>query len=308
MDFLTPLMEQVNAMTEGFIKTLPMMGIAVIVLILTWIVSKIIRMMMSKVLDRSHLRPSLKTLILTLTKLGVWIVGGLIALAIIFPSLTPAKLLAALGLGSIAIGFAFQDVFENFLAGVMIMLRKPMRIGDFIECEGFEGKIEEIHIRESFIRQTDGQLVLVPNSYLFKNPVYVRTHLKERRFTLVCGVGYGEDVAEAKSVIEKSLQGLSTINYDKPVEVYASEFNSSSVDFTIRWWSGSKPVDMYKSRDEVIIAIKKALDDADIEIPFPYRTLTFSETLNLKAENDDDAQKDKGEDTPQNSRKEKGAA
>ena len=180
MNFLEPLLEQLRAMGTAGVKMLPLLGIALIAILFTWIVSKIVQKVLKKVTERAQLRPSLENLILTLAKIAVWTIGVLVAAAIVFPSLTPAKILAALGLGSIAIGFAFQDIFENFLAGVMIMLRKTMRIGDFIECEGVEGKIEQINIRDSYIRQTDGQLVLMPNSKLFKNEVYVRTDLEHQ--------------------------------------------------------------------------------------------------------------------------------
>ena len=188
MDFLTPLFSQLNSMAVGFVKLLPMIGIAFVVVLITWIVSKIVQSAVRNILNKAHMRPSLKSLFLSLIKIGVWTVGTLIALTIIFPSLTPAKILAALGLGSIAIGFAFQDIFENFLAGVMIMLREPMRIGDYIECGEVEGRIEKINIRDTFVRQTDDQLILVPNSILFKNEVFVRTDKEFRRFSIVCGV------------------------------------------------------------------------------------------------------------------------
>tara|TARA_B100000686_G_C16734501_1_gene942777 strand:- start:733 stop:1608 length:876 start_codon:yes stop_codon:yes gene_type:complete len=282
MNFLEPLLEQLSAMGTAGVKMLPLLGIALIAILFTWIVSKIVQKVLKKVTERAQLRPSLENLILTLAKIAVWTIGVLVAAAIVFPSLTPAKILAALGLGSIAIGFAFQDIFENFLAGVMIMLRKTMRIGDFIECEGVEGKIEQINIRDSYIRQTDGQLVLMPNSKLFKNEVYVRTDLEHRRFQVVCGVAYDEDLEKSKSVIEGAVKSAKSVNQNKPVQVFATEFNSSSVDFTIRWWAESKPLDGMASQDEVIRLVKRALDDAGIEIPFPYRTLTFKEDLGVR--------------------------
>ncbi len=286
MDFLSPLMEQLNDMLTAFIKLLPMIGIAVFILIVTWVVATVAKKIVTRILSHSHIRPSLKSLVTTLLKIGIWILGTLIAMTVVFPSLTPAKLLAGLGIGSIAIGFAFQDIFENFLAGIMIMLRKPMRIGDFIKCDDVEGRIEEINIRDTFVRQTDDQLILVPNSKLFKNEVFVRTDKPLRRFEVVCGVAYDEDLEQSKAVIKKAVESVDLVNKDKAVQVFACAFNSSSVDFNIRWWANSKPLDMHESQDAVIIAVKKALDDAGIEIPFPYRTLTFKESLSLKKEGD----------------------
>lgn len=279
LGFLEPLTEQTTEMWVAFVKMLPLFGIALVVLFMTSVVNKIAKFLLGKILDKSQLRASLKSLFSTLLGIAIWVLGVLIAMAVIMPSLTPAKILAGLGLGSIAIGFAFQDIFENFLAGIMIMLRRNMRIGDFIECEGMLGKIEKINIRDTQLRQSDNQLIMVPNSILFKNPVYILTESKKRRFDLVCGVSYDTDLEKAEKVILKALEGLDLLDKKQEVQVFASEFNSSSVDFTIRWWADSKPVDLFKSRAQVIKSVKSALDKAGIEIPFPYITHTYKEEM-----------------------------
>ena len=94
----------------------------------------------------------------------------LIAMSIVLPGVTPANILAVLGLGSVAVGFAFKDIFENFLAGVLIMLRKQMRIGDFIRCQDVEGRIEMISLRDTHLRRLSNELVVVPNAYLKTHP------------------------------------------------------------------------------------------------------------------------------------------
>lgn len=282
MNFFSPLYEKFESMWVGFVKLLPMLAIAVFAIILTWFFAKLLSGLLRKSLSKSKIRKSLCELFVTLFKVLIWTFGILIAVTIVFPSLTAGKLLAALGLGSVAVGLAFKDIFENFFAGILIMLRKPMRIGDFIECEGIQGKVELISVRETYLRRTDGQLVLVPNSFLFKNPLLILTDLELRRFDIVVGVAYGEDVAKAQTVIMRAVKSLDKINYDKPVEVYAREFNSSSIDFTVRWWAESTPLGMHESRDQMVTAIKEALDKENIEIPFPYRTLTFKEPLSIE--------------------------
>ena len=288
MNFIEPLFQKVQRMWVGFVELLPLLAIALVVLIITWLMTRVLTAVLKRSLKNSKIRRSLRELFDSLIKVTVWTVGFLIAITIIFPSLTPAKLLTVLGLGSVAVGLAFKDIFENFFAGILIMLRKPMRIGDFVECESINGRVEKITVRETYLRKTDDQLIIVPNSFLFKNPVYVLTDLSLRRFDLVVGVAYGEDVDIAREVISSALEGLDDINQQRGVEVYAREFNSSSLDFTVRWWANSRPIDMHKSRDIVLTAIKKALDEAGIEIPFPYRTLTFKEPLPLSNHNDNE--------------------
>ena len=279
-DVAATLMEQLTGWYEGLIEALPRIGVAVAVLLLGWIVAKVGHALVRRVGRR--MRQNLVEVLQLLISVGVWLVFGLIALTIVFPSITPGSALATLGLGSVAIGFAFKDTFENFLAGILILLREPFKIGDFVECDGLEGKIESITIRDTRIRQTDGQLVVMPNHELFQNPVIVRTDQDLRRTSIIVGVAYGEDVDQSRDVIRHAIETVDSVRNDvKDVQVFAKEFNSSSIDFEVAWWTGSTPLDIRSSRDQVVAAIKRALDEAGIEIPFPYRTLTFKEPLAL---------------------------
>jgi len=282
MDALDIFVGRLRDMWHGTLAVLPQLGIALVVVLLTALLAAVVRAVSRRVLRRARLRESLKRLLVLLASLATWTLGLMFAALIAFPNLTPTKMLAGLGIGSVAIGFAFKDIFENFLAGIIILLRREMRIGDYVHCEGLEGQVEEILVRETHIRQTDGQLVIVPNSMLFKNPLTIRTDLDLRRTTIICGVAYGEDVDQAREVIRTAVEGCSTvIKNGWPIQVFAQAFADSSINFEVAWWTRSRPVDIRRSRDEVVAAIKRALDDAGIEIPFPYRTLTFREPLTL---------------------------
>lgn len=281
LNIIATLQDQLAGMGEDFIRALPNLAIALVILTITWILAKFAVKFAERLAGKTEMRPSLRNLIDTLVKLGIWLVGLMVALTVIMPGLTPASMIAGLGIGAVAIGFAFQDIFENFLAGVLIMLREKMRIGDVIECDGITGKVEHITLRETYVRKLSGEVTLVPNSMLFKNPVEILTDNEKRRHEIVAGVSYDTDLDEAATVIRKAVESVDAIIQDKGIDVFACEFNSSSVDFKVRWWAGSKPRDGHESRDAVIRAIKRALDDAGIEIPFPYVTHTFKEAAPL---------------------------
>ena len=134
-------------------------------------------------------------------------------------------------------------------------------------------------MRMSYIREASGELVVVPNSFLFKNPVTVLTNLSSRRVTVMTGVAYDVDVKQAIEVISNAVQSCKSLTEEKPVQVFPSGFGSSSIDIEVTWWTDPTPLDVRQSRAEVVVAIKEALDANDIEIPFPYRTLTFKEPL-----------------------------
>lgn len=287
METLKPLrlmQDQILGFAASLFLLLPNLVLAAVILLVTWAIGRVLVRVEARLLRLRHARPSLQIALRTLTRTIVWIVGLLTAAVVLFPNLTPTKALAGLGLGSIAIGLAFQDIFENYLAGLLILLRKPMRIGDDIECQDVSGRVEEITIRDSYIRKRSGELILVPNSFLYKNPVRVLTDRDIRQLDLTVGVAYGEDVDTARDVIHGAFEGLETPFPGQPVEVFANAFGESSIDFVVRWWAASTPVDELRSRDEVTAAIKRALDEAGIEIPFPYRTLTFKDPLRLESE------------------------
>lgn len=269
--------ESLDALRRDFLIRLPLLIAAAIVLVFTVLTVKLVGWALYRILDRRRLRTSLKDLLLQLTSIGLWVLGLLIATVVAFPGMTPSKAITVLGLGSVAIGFAFKDIFENFFAGILILWGYPFDRGDFIETGEIIGKVEQITIRNTLIRRLDGELAVVPNAQLFKNTVDVLTSQPQRRVRIICGVAYGEKVDEAREVIREAVVACESITGVRTVEVFAKEFGDSSINFEVAWWTGAKPIDIRHSRDEVVGAIKAALDSAGIEIPFPYRTLTFKD-------------------------------
>jgi small-conductance mechanosensitive channel len=273
------LRDELEGLLSGLVALLPNILAALLVVLVTWGVARLLARGAGRVLRRSHLRISLQRALVSLTRISVWTAGLMIAAIMLFPNLTPTKLLAGLGIGSIAVGLAFKNIFENFLAGMLILLRKPMQIGDDIVCEGVAGRVEEISLRDTYIRERSGELVLVPNSFLYKSPIKVLTDRRTRRIELMVGVGYDTDLARAHAVIGRAFEGLSTPDRDRRPDILVTAFGESSIDFLIRWWAGSTPIEEHRSRDEVAVAVKRALDAAGIEIPSPRRVLEFADPL-----------------------------
>lgn len=276
--------QSVRSLWEDFLMRSPLILAGLLALIITAMVSKLAKAIASRIASKSRLRISLQDLILQLLTITIWVTGLLIAAVIIFPGMTPARALTVLGLGSVAVGFAFKDIFENFFAGILILWKYPFDRGDFVECNEVKGQIEDITIRMTMIRQVDGQLVVVPNGFLFKNPVDVLTSRSSRRTTIICGVAYDTNLNKARDLIHKTVNACSTVRQEQEVEIFAQEFAASSINFEVTWWTGATPLDIRKSRDEVIRAVKRGLDEADIEIPFPQRTLWFPKSIEVQGQ------------------------
>lgn len=263
----------------AFVAHLPYLLFGIVVLLLTWAVSALYQRFNRRLTARSHMRESLKELIERLGVVAIWTAGAMLSAMVMFPGLTPAGALGGLGLLSVAVGFAFRDIFENFFAGMLILWRFPFERDDWIEVEGIVGRVEDVTVRMTRLRQVSDELVLIPNATIFKSPVEVLTDKPKRRLTVMTGVAYGEDAGAAIEVIEKAVQACSTVDDDHPLQVFAHGFGASSIDIEVTYWTDPTPLDHRRSRGEVVLAIKSALDAAGIEIPFPYRTHTFAEPV-----------------------------
>ncbi|MEN7537035.1 mechanosensitive ion channel family protein [Aurantiacibacter flavus] len=281
MNYVKTITDQVEAMWMGFIAILPNLALAFIVLILTWLVAKFAVRIADRIVGHTQVRTDLKKLTATAVKLFIWIVGLLIAAAVAVPGFTPAGLIAGLGVGALAIGFAFQDIFENFLAGVLIMLRDKMNIGDWVDAEGVSGTVEKITLRETHIRQFSGELTILPNSMIFKNAVKIHTDQPVRRYDLMVGVSYDCSLPEAEAAILRALESVASISKEKSVDAFPRAFGGSSIDFLVRWWVDTDRENHFLVQRDVIYAIKRELDEAEIDIPFPIVTNMFPEALSL---------------------------
>lgn len=273
--------DQITAIWNQTLAAFPSLVIATVVVIFTWLIAKGAGIISRKITGKTELRGSLRHLLQKIVKLTIWIIGLMIAAVVVFPDFTPGSLIAGLGIGTVAVGFAFKDIFENFFAGIMIMMREKMQLGDIIEVEGILGTVEHISIRETYIRQFSGELTIMPNAMLFQSPVQIWTDAPKRRFEVVIGVSYDTDLNRASSVLQQAVESCELVDKERPIQVLADTFNSSSVDFLVRWWAASSGAESAFNRDQVIRAIKAALDDAKIEIPFPYVTHTFKEDVPL---------------------------
>ena len=148
-------------MFTGFLETLPDIVIAVFALIITNFIARLVKRILPRTLQRAKLQVALSQFLTSVISFLIWTTGIIIAVSLSFPTVTFAKMLTALGLGSIAIGFAFKDIFENFMAGVLVLIREPFQIGDFIEVDGTRGFVHFVSIRDTIIYTLDDDKIVV---------------------------------------------------------------------------------------------------------------------------------------------------
>jgi small-conductance mechanosensitive channel len=187
-------------------------------------------------------------------------------------------LLAAAGVGGVALAFAIRSIFENFLAGVLILLRRPFRAGHEIVSKDHEGTVEDINLRAVVLRTYDGQRVFIPNGQILNAPLVNRTAFSIRRSEIVVGVAYDAALREAVAVIERALSGTQGVVAQPSAEALCSAFGESAVKLCVRFWHGATIEQAWRARHAAVVAVKGALDDAGIAIPFPQLALRTSAT------------------------------
>ena len=278
---LTTIRGTIEDILNNFLGHLPLLIAGLFILLVTLVFAWIVRRIAWRLLVRVRIKRSLKTLVVRFVSLGVWLLGIILAAMVTFPGISPSDAIAGLGIGSIAVGLAFRDIFENFFAGVLILWRFPFENGDWIQVKGITGRVVDVTVRNTTLKTTEGELVLIPNVDLYKNPVDVLTHDAERRTEITVGVAYDTDLKRAHDTLAKALTSCASVSKKHDTHVLASAFGPSSIDFDVVWWTDPTPMARRESRDEVTHAIKRALDDANITIPFPQRTLSFLEPLRV---------------------------
>lgn len=262
--------QQINNMGREFMVLLPNLIFGLVVFVAFLFAARGVRSVVERLTANRHQSESLKILLSRLAYVMTLILGILITVTIVVPSFTPASLLSALGVGGVAIGFAFKDIFQNFLAGVLLLLTEPFKINDQIKYKDFEGTVESIQTRATTIMTYDGRRVVIPNAELFINAVTVNTAYDKRRLQYDIGIGYGDDIAEARQLIVEALRGLNGVLDDPAPEALVVDLAGSSVNIRARWWiNPPRRADFMAAQDQGLEAIKNTLSAHGIDLPYP---------------------------------------
>ncbi|WP_406827889.1 mechanosensitive ion channel family protein [Microbulbifer sp. ARAS458-1] len=271
---LSEAIGQVDSWVDGAIKLLPNFAVALVVLIIFYAIGALVRLLIRRHLKRRD-RSNLGDVLGGLVKWGITLIGLLLAATIVMPSLKPGDLIAGLGVGSVAIGFAFKDILQNWLAGLLILIRQPFEVGDQIQVSDFEGTVKRIETRATVINTYDGQRVLIPNSDIYTNAILVKTARSLRRSDYEIGIGYSDSITEACEVIEKALGNVEGIATKPAPEALPWDLAASWVTIRARWWTNSRQTDVTHVRARVVEAVKEALDEAGIDMPFETQVHLF---------------------------------
>lgn len=255
------------------------LGAGALVIIGGWVVSRLVRAVLGRYWSWRRRSPSFSRVFSSMTG---WVVLALAVgagLTIAFPSVRPINILGGLGVASIAAGIAFQAVLGNLFAGVLLISREPFRSGDQIALGDVRGTVDEINLRETVVRTFDGRRVLIPNSVMSSGVVTVQTGYEKVRTSVVVGVAYDADLERARSTALTAVKDLPSVAENPAPQALITELGSSTINIELRFWSGARQLETLEAQDQVIAAVVRAFNEAEIAMPADIRVLESSPSL-----------------------------
>ena len=287
------MFERLEGWLDTLITNLPNIVLGLLVFIIFIWISRRVQWIIRKPLRRFVDDASVKHLIVRITAVIIIALGLLLTLGILNLDTALKSMLAGAGVAGLAVGFALQGTLSNTVSGIVLSLKKVINIGDWIETNGFAGRVERITLRNTSILERDNNIVVIPNNMILDNP-FKNYSLTDRIRTIVeCGVGYEEDLERVREVALKAIEDRFPQEHHEEIEFFYQEFGSSSINFVVRFWVEAREnLTILGAKSEAIITLKKAFDKNDINIPFPIRTLdmrdkdAFKEVLDVSNENE----------------------
>ena len=255
------LSDSAQHMIDSIMARLPSLVVAIAVFVLFYILSIFVGRIIRSA-TRAH-RQNLGMAFARLIGAGIILLGFLVAFSIVAPSFQAGDLIKVLGIGSVAIGFAFQNILQNFLTGLLLLWAEPFRVGDEIKLDPYEGTVEEIQARATIIKTYDQRRVVIPNADLFTHSVIVNTAFDIRRWEHDLTVKSAENFEELRSVIVNAVKRVAAVLSDPGPEALLVDLGdpgSNILKLRILWWTKSpRQHEMLTSYDSVLTAIRQAL-------------------------------------------------
>jgi small conductance mechanosensitive channel len=270
-DLVEVLTDAVTELAAGFVAQVPIVLLALALLVVLLVATRYTVRGVDRTLVRARIDDTVRRLVTMLLRVGLALTSALVALSVAGISVGAA--LAGLGLAGLALAFALQSILENFVAGVLILIRKPFRAGDQIITGEFEGTVDDVDLRVTRLVDYDGELVLVPNATVFTEPLVNLTRRGARRTRVTIGIDYRDDHDAAGPLLVDAVTAVEGVLVDPRPEALVTELGESSVDLEVRYWTAPDIRTVRHTQDRVLRACKTAVEGAGMSIPWPIRTL-----------------------------------
>jgi small-conductance mechanosensitive channel len=268
-------------MTE-LIGNVPQFLLAIAYLAATLILSRVAQRWTERSVKKQIEDPQTRKYLAQTARYAVLVLGTLAALDQI-PGVKITSFLAGLGILGFTIGFALQDIARNFIAGLLLLLRKPFTVDDAVKIAGHDGIVMDLNMRDTVIKTWDGVMEIIPNLDVYTNPIVNYSELPLRRRTVMIGLGYGEDVDRAKEMILSTIQSIEGVLEDPAPEVLTEEFGASTLNMAARFWVDHQAHNLFAVHSAVVDAINAAAEREGIDMPYPIEVVKLEADLPFEA-------------------------
>lgn len=266
--------EKLYQWVNGGIQLLPNLIVAIVVFFAFYLAARIAKHIVVKRIISDE-KANLRIIIGGLVKWAFVVAGLLFSATIMLPSFSAGNLISSLGIGSVAIGFAFKDILQNWLAGMLILLKQPFKVGDVIAVSSYEGVVEAIETRSTIIKKFNAERIVIPNSQIYTSAIEVKTAYPIRRFEYDVGIGYGDDINKATDIIQSVFSKTDGVSSDPAPDIATVDLAASWVTLRARWWVDTTQASPYTVKSAVINGIKEAFDENSIDMPFETQVNLF---------------------------------
>ena len=277
------MIDKLDTWLNTLITYLPNLLVAIVVFTIAFFVSRHINRLTNRALISTAMQESMRKIVAKVTSVLVILAGLFLALGILNLNTVLTSLLAGAGVAGLAIGLALQGALSNTFSGIVLSFIKQIKMGDWIESNGFSGEVVDITLRATTLKQVDNNLVALPNKMVVENPIKNYSVTAQSRVILTCGVGYESDLEKVEKIVRKTIvSNFKAVKDEESILFFFTEFGDSSINFETRFFIDSvSGLQVALAKSKAIIQIKKAFDANGIEIPFPIRTLDFGNTLKV---------------------------
>lgn len=286
-DSIKGISEKLGGWLDSLILNLPNFLLAVIVFIIFVVLAKYIGRIFERVTRRQIKQDSIRIMVVKVIKAVVILIGFFIALGLLNLDKVLTSVLAGAGVVGLAIGLALQGTLNNTFSGLILSFLPELQIGDWVETNGYAGTVTEINLRNIVIKQSDNNYVIIPNSKIIEEPFKNFSRTPRSRIFVNCGVGYESDLEMVRDLTLEVIKDHFPQRGNEEIEFLYQEFGDSSINYVVRFWADvTKNRDILVAQNKAIIAIKKAYDAKDVNIPFPIRTINFKNQLSVNKSGD----------------------
>lgn len=276
MDFsssFSDLLEKMKGWLDVFILNIPNFILAILVYFIAYKASQKFSAFIKRILKKRIQEQSIRNLIGNIVSLVVIAIGLFISLTVLNLDKALTSILAGAGVAGLAIGLALQGTISNTFSGIFLAVKDILNVGDFVETNGYKGTVERINLRYLVLKESDNNLVIIPNSLVVDNPFKNFGLTSKIRVSLTCGIGYESDLEAVKELAILTIDKAFPQD-DKEIEFYFTEFGDSSINFQLRFWVDAKQKKTQtEAKSDAIMLLKAAFEKEGVDIPYPTRTL-----------------------------------